>query len=121
MPTETIESESSAPAAPLGAREEIMSPRRRGSQEEELLPEYDFTGAVRGKYYERYRQGTNVVLLDPDVAAVFRDSATVDDTLRRLVSLAEAKVAAQRSQMLQRRRRSADKRQPWARLRALDS
>ena len=40
-----------------------------------MLPEYDFTGAVRGKYYERYRQGTNVVLLDPDVAAVFRDSA----------------------------------------------
>ncbi len=81
-----------------------MSPRRRGSQDEELLPEYDFTGAVRGKYYERYRQGTNVVLLDPDVAAVFRDSAAVNDTLRRLVSLAEAKVAAQRSQVLQRRR-----------------
>lgn len=81
-----------------------MSPRRRSSQDDELLPEYDFTGAVRGKYYERYRQGTNVVLLDPDVAAVFRDSAAVNDTLRRLVSLAEAKVAAQRSHAPRRRR-----------------
>ena len=57
-----------------------------------MLPEYDFTGAVRGKYYERYRQGTNVVLLDSDVATVFRDSAAVNDALRLLVSLAEAKV-----------------------------
>lgn len=81
-----------------------MSPRRRSSQDDELLPEYDFTGAARGKYYERYQQGTNVVLLDPDVAAVFRDSATVNDTLRRLVSLAAAKVAAQRSHTPRRRR-----------------
>jgi hypothetical protein len=57
-----------------------------------MLPEYDFTGAVRGKYYERYRQGTNVVLLDPDVAAAFKDSVAVNDALRLLVSIAEAKV-----------------------------
>ena len=63
-----------------------------------MLPEYDFTGAVRGKYYERYRQGTNVVLLDPDVAAVFRDSAAVNDALRLLVSLAEAKVPRLRTE-----------------------
>ncbi len=61
-----------------------------------MLPEYDFTGAVRGKYYERYRQGTNVVLLDPDVASVFRDSDAVNDALRLLVSLAEAKVPRRR-------------------------
>jgi hypothetical protein len=81
-----------------------MSPGRRSSHDDALLPEYDFTDAVRGKYFERYRQGTNVVLLDPDVAAVFRDSAAVNDTLRHLVSLAEAKVAAQRSHVTQRRR-----------------
>jgi hypothetical protein len=81
-----------------------MSPSQRNSREDELLPEYDFTGAVRGKYYERYRQGTNVVLLDPDVAAIFRDSAAVNDTLRRLVSLAEAKVTAQKSRVRQRGR-----------------
>ena len=63
-----------------------------------MLPEYNFTGAVRGKYYERYRQGTNVVLLDPDVATVFRDSAAVNDALRLLVSLAEAKVPRQRTE-----------------------
>ena len=37
-------------------------------EDDDLVPEYDFSGAVRGKYYERYQQGTNVVLLDPDVA-----------------------------------------------------
>ena len=81
-----------------------MNPRRKTSNEDELLPEYDFTGAVRGKYYERYREGTNVVLLDPDVAAIFRDSAAVNDTLRHLVSLAEAKVTARKSRSPRQRR-----------------
>ena len=62
--------------------------------DDDILPEYDFSGAVRGKYYERYRQGTNVVLLDPDVAEVFRDAAAVNEALRLLVSVAEAKVAS---------------------------
>src|SRR5437660_2016586 len=75
-----------------------MRQRRTIKSEDEMLPEYDFTGAVRGKYYERYRQGTNVVLLDPDVAAVFRDSAAVNDALRLLVSLAEAKAPRQRTE-----------------------
>ncbi len=79
-----------------------MSPKRTTEFDNDLLPEYDFTGAVRGKYYERYRQGTNVVLLDPDIAAVFRDSAAVNNTLRFL-SLARAKAGGQRST---RRRRS---------------
>jgi hypothetical protein len=98
------ESESSAPDAPLGAKEEGMNPRRRNNDRDDILPEYDFTGAVRGKYYERYREGTNVVLLDPDVAAVFRDSAAVNDTLRRLVSLAAAKMATQTSHAPRRSR-----------------
>ena len=84
-----------------------MKPRLKSEYDDDLLPEYDFSGAVRGKYYERYRQGTNVVLLDPDVAAVFRDSAAVNDTLRLLVSLAQAKAAGQRRSG--RRRRSPDK------------
>ncbi len=75
-----------------------MSQRPRANSDDDLLPEYDFTGAVRGKYYERYRQGTNVVILDPDVAAVFKDSATVNDALRLLVSLAEAKVPRRRAE-----------------------
>ncbi len=67
-----------------------MAPRRR-SNSDDPLPEYDFTNAVRGKYYERYQQGSNVVLLDPDVAVVFRDSRAVNDALRLLVSVADAK------------------------------
>ena len=51
--------------------------------DDEMRPEYDLRGGVRGKYYERYKQGTNVVLLEPDVAKVFRDSATVNEALRR--------------------------------------
>jgi len=50
--------------------------------DESLIPETDFAGAVRGKYYERAAAGTNVVLLEPDVARVFRDSAIVSQALR---------------------------------------
>jgi Arc/MetJ-type ribon-helix-helix transcriptional regulator len=49
----------------------------------------DFTGAVRGKYYERYQQGTNVVLLDADVAQAFKDSDSVNRALRLLLDLAQ--------------------------------
>ena len=42
-------------------------------------------GGVRGKYVERYREGTNVVLLDPDVAAAFPDAKAVNDALRLLL------------------------------------
>jgi hypothetical protein len=70
-----------------------MSQRRKTNSGDDMLPEYDFSGAIRGKYYPRYRQGTNVVLLDPDVAAAFKDSAAVNDALRLLVSIAETKVA----------------------------
>ena len=53
-----------------------------------MREEYDIRGGVRGKYYERYRQGTNVVLLEPDVAAVFRDSESVNQALRVLIKAA---------------------------------
>ena len=54
--------------------------------DDEMRPEYDLRGGVRGKYYERYKQGSNVVLLEPDIAKVFRDSATVNEALRRYLS-----------------------------------
>jgi hypothetical protein len=53
---------------------------------DEMRPEYDLRGGIRGKYYERYQAGTNVVLLDPDIAKVFRDSATVNEALRQYLS-----------------------------------
>jgi hypothetical protein len=64
--------------------------------DDDLLPEYDFTGAVRGKYYERYQQGTNVVLLDPDVARAFKDSESVNRALRLLLDLARHEVTEPR-------------------------
>lgn len=54
--------------------------------DDEMRAEYDLRGGVRGKYYERYRDGTNIVLLDPDVAKVFRDSETVNIALRQFLS-----------------------------------
>jgi hypothetical protein len=60
--------------------------------EDELRPEYDFssmTGGVRGKYVERYRAGTNVVLLDQDVAKAFPTSTSVNEALRLLLQVAQ--------------------------------
>ena len=57
---------------------------------DELRPEYkfDYSKAVRGKYYKRIlEEGANVVMLEPDVAKVFVDSATVNDALRSLLDL----------------------------------
>ncbi|MCF6157741.1 MAG: hypothetical protein E3K32_04045 [wastewater metagenome] len=56
----------------------------------ELRPEYDFdySKAVRGKYYKRIlEEGANVVMLEPDVAKAFVDSAAVNDALRSLLEL----------------------------------
>ncbi len=44
---------------------------------------YDFSKGVRGKYTERYKEGNNIVLLDPDVAKEFPDAAAVNDALRQ--------------------------------------
>lgn len=57
--------------------------------------EYDFTGGVRGKYAARYRAGTNVVMLDPDVAATFKNAEAVNRALRALI--AAVPVARRRS------------------------
>jgi hypothetical protein len=56
--------------------------------DDDLRPEYDFSAGVRGKHFEAYRKGTNVVFLDPDVAAVFKDSVAVNTALRLLLTLA---------------------------------
>lgn len=60
--------------------------------EDELRPEYDFSkmaGGVRGKYVERYRAGTNLVLLDPDIAKAFPTDASVNEALRLLLQIAQ--------------------------------
>jgi hypothetical protein len=52
----------------------------------EMRAEYDFSDGVRGKYVDRYRRGTNVVLLDPELAKAFPDSKSVNDALRAVLS-----------------------------------
>lgn len=59
---------------------------QRSDKDDEIRDEYDFTGGVRGKYAAAYREGTNIVLLDADVAKVFRDSATVNQALREYLA-----------------------------------
>ena len=65
-------------------------------EDDDLEPEYDFSGAVRGKYYQRYQKGTNVVLLDADVAQAFKDSESVNRALRLLLDLAKQEVPQNR-------------------------
>ncbi len=61
---------------------------------DELREEYDFSGGVRGKYAARYGEGANIVILDPDIAKVFRDSKSVNEALRALVEVANRAAAA---------------------------
>lgn len=54
-------------------------------REIEMLDEYDFSQGVIGKYARQYAEGTNIVVLDPDVAKVFPDSAAVNQALRQII------------------------------------
>ena len=61
---------------------------KKNKKHMEMLPEYDFSKGVRGKYAKRYASGSNVVVLSPDVAKKFPDSDSVNKALRTLVRLA---------------------------------
>ena len=55
----------------------------------EMRPEYDFAsmaGGIRGKHYEEYRKGSNIVLLEPDVAEAFPTEAAVNEALRSVLN-----------------------------------
>ena len=65
--------------------ENATNRKARKKTAEEMRSEYDFSSAVRGKYYKRYLEGTNVVLLEPDVAKRFKTAAAVNDALRSLL------------------------------------
>ena len=62
-----------------------------------MRKEYDFSRAVVGKYARRYAAGTNMVLLDPDVADLFPDSKSVNEALRSLVRIVERRKAPKRA------------------------
>jgi len=60
---------------------------------DDLRPEYDFdySKSVRGKYYRRLlEEGSNVIVLDPEIAKAFRDSASVNEALRSLLEIAQS-------------------------------
>ena len=63
----------------------------------EMRAEYDFSGGVRGKYADRYRRGTNVVLLEPELAEAFQDSKSVNDALRSILAIANRAKARKRA------------------------
>jgi hypothetical protein len=63
------------------------------SQNDDMRPEYDFAsmkGGVRGKYYKRFREGTNIVLLDPEVTEAFPSEASVNEALRGILNTTRA-------------------------------
>ena len=71
-----------------------MNQRVHPEDNYEMRPEYDFSHGIRGKHFRAYRAGTNVVLLEPDVAKAFTDSASVNQALRMLLQIARTSIPA---------------------------
>lgn len=65
--------------------------RQLGSDKDTMRVEYDFSKAVRGITAKRYAEGTNVVLLDPDVAEIFPNARAVNEALRTIARLTQTK------------------------------
>jgi hypothetical protein len=64
----------------------------RTRHDPDMLDEYDFSKGVRGKYAKRYAEGTNIVVLSPDIAQIFPTSESVNEALRVLVKAARQKI-----------------------------
>lgn len=62
-----------------------MRKARSAKGDNEMLSEYDFSGGVRGKYAQRFAQGTNVIVLAPDVMKAFPNSEAVNKALRKIM------------------------------------
>ena len=69
-----------------------MKKAKKARRQKAMRDEYDFCGGVRGKYAKRYAKGTNVVVLDPDVANAFPSADAVNNALRTLAEIARKKV-----------------------------
>lgn len=76
--------------------------------DEGLRAEYDFSHGQRGKYLTRFQEGTNLVALAPDVAKLFPDSDSVNETLRVLVRLSQQRVHTRRRTTASGRRRGGN-------------
>lgn len=53
----------------------------------DILPDYDFSKGKRGKYAKQFAAGTNLIILAPDVAKIFKDAETVNEALRTLANI----------------------------------
>ena len=62
------------------------------SNDQDILKEYDFSKGVRGKYAKRYSEGTNVAVIEPDVAEFFPNPDSVNDALRSLIPIIKNRV-----------------------------
>lgn len=69
-----------------------MKKARSKQSPEEMLPEYDFSGGVRGKYAKRFPEDSVLVLLDADVAPMFPDAKSVNDALRAVGLIIRARL-----------------------------
>ncbi|MDA3950233.1 MAG: hypothetical protein PF508_13580 [Spirochaeta sp.] len=69
---------------------------KKAQDDQEMRSEYDFSGGVRGKYAKRYQEGTNVVVLDPDVVEYFPDHDSVNDALRHMAAIIKRQQKADR-------------------------
>ena len=65
-----------------------MKKAAKAKRDPDMLAEYDFSQGVRGKYAQRYHEGTNIVVLSPHVAEYFPDSEAVNAALRALIEIA---------------------------------
>ena len=63
-----------------------MNKNGESEADREMRDEYDFSSGIRGKYADRYARGSNVVVLDPDVAEAFPDSEAVNRALRSVAA-----------------------------------
>jgi hypothetical protein len=81
----------------------------------DMLEEYDFSRGVRGKYAKRYAEGTNVVVIDPDVAEYFPDHDSVNESLRHLVSIIKTRKEVERHSGKERHPRTGGERTQDAR------
>ena len=60
---------------------------KKMQKDPDLLKEYDFSNGIRGKYSKRYQEGTNVVVIDPDIVKYFPDHDSVNQALRSLTEI----------------------------------
>ena len=73
----------------------------------DLLEEYDFSNGIRGKYATRYKSGTNLIKLDPELTEYFPDSASVNEALRSLAKLMRSYTKKKTEQVVSDDRQSA--------------